>query len=307
MKKRWLFFSIFASLISFISFTSAQSALIDSITSGISPQTVTLAILFIVFFLVLNFSTSKIFKGNKTVSTIISLALSLLIIYWINQSASVGNLFSGIGISGDNLYTIGAILIVAFSIFLFVKIKSLALFVIGGILILVGVMGWVYETSTVILIGIISVVVGIFFAIVKKKRGGSTPSVNPNVNNITHNNYYQIEKNKEKKIENEKKELGQERDMAARAKAMAVAEADYAQHEASVNAQRRRQIEAETQQQQNLQKQITSNLGSLKQTYNQLQMDYDNIQKQNRDDPQLRDIFDEMVNVRNEIKRLLNR
>lgn len=174
MKKKGLFFSGFVSLISLIGFASAQSFLIDSITSGISPQTVTLAVLFVVFFLVLNFSTSKIFKGNKSVSTIISLALSLLIIYWINQSVSVGNLFSGIGISGDNLYTLGAIFIIAFSIFLFVKIKSLALFVIGGILILVGVAGWVYATSTVILIGVSLVVVGIFFAIVKKKHRGIT-------------------------------------------------------------------------------------------------------------------------------------
>lgn len=172
MKKGWLFFSILASLIPLTSFVSAQSSLVDSITAGITPQAVTLAVLFVVFFLVLNFSTSKIFKGNKTTSTIISLALSLLIIYWINQSASVGNLFSGIGISGDNLYTLGAIFIVAFSIFLFVKIKSLALFVLGGILILIGVLNLVYATSTVILIGIILVVLGIFFAIVKKKHSG---------------------------------------------------------------------------------------------------------------------------------------
>lgn len=85
---------------------------------------------------------------------------------------------------------------------------------------------------------------------------------------------------------------------------MAVANADYAQHEAAINAQKQRQIAAESQQEQALQKQIASNVGSLIQSYNQLQIDYNNIQKQNPNDPRLRDIFNEMVSIRNEIKRL---
>lgn len=306
--KRGLVLSSLLSLILLVEVISAQSSFIDSITAGIDPNTVVLAILFVVFFAVLYFSTSKIFKGSKNIAAVVSLALSLLIVYYMNQAINVGNLFSGLGIANGDLYTIGSIVLIAFIIFLFVKIRSLAFFVLGGVFIAIAISGIIYDTTTVAIIGVILVIVGFFF-LGKKKRGGITPSgISPNVThnyNITHN--YQIEKEKEKKIGNEKKVLGQERDMAARAKAMAVAEADYAQHEASVNAQKQREIAAENQVEQNVQKQITSNLDSLKQTYNQLQIDYNNIQRQNPDDPQLRNIFDEMVNVRNEIKRLLNR
>ncbi len=170
MKKGWLLLSAFASLISFISFTSAQSVISD-IFAGIDATTITLAILFVVFFAVLYFSTSKIFKGNKTISAVISLALALLLVYWINQSANIGGLFAGIGISGDSLYTIGSIFIIAFTIFLFIKIKSLALFVLGGILIAVAISGLIYDTTTVAVIGIVLVILGIIFAAKKKHIG----------------------------------------------------------------------------------------------------------------------------------------
>jgi hypothetical protein len=309
--KRGLVLGSLLSLILLVEIASAQSSFVDSITAGLTPQTVVLAVLFVVFFGVLYFSTSKIFKGSKNIAAVVSLALSLLIVYYMNQATDVGSLFSGLGIANGDLYTIGAIVLIAFIIFLFVKIRSLALLVLGGIFIAAAISGLVYDTTTVSIIGAILVIAGLFFLGKKKRNGGITPQ-SPIGNNIAHNNYnithnYQIEKEKEKKIQNEKRELGQERDMAARARAMAVAEADYAQHEASVNAQKQRQISTENQIEQNVQKQITSNLDSLKQTYNQLQIDYNNIQRQNPNDPQLRNIFDEMVNVRNEIKRLLNR
>ena len=120
-----------------------------------------------------------------------------------------------------------------------------------------------------------------------------------------------VEKKERNKVATEKKEINKERDMAARARGMAIAEEDYAKQEASRKNQQQRQLAIEgrkeqlkIQQDQNLQKQITSDIGSLIQSYNQLQISYNDIEKQNPKDPKLRDIFNEMVSIREEIKRL---
>jgi hypothetical protein len=325
MKKGWLLFGAFASLISFISFASAQSVISD-IFAGIDAATITLAILFVIFFTVIFFSTSKIFKGNKAVPVVLSLAISLLIIYWINQSANVGGLLTGIGLSGDNLYTVGTVFIIAFTIFLFVKIRAKALLVLGGGLIAIGLSGLVYAGSTLVIIGIILALIGIFF-VFKKKRGippgvGKKPRLEfefsgPRQNWVSRkkaaaNRAAEEAEILKRRLEAEKKQLGPERDLAARAQAMAVANADYIQHEArreaSVEAlekEKEAQVAQEQQQEQGLQNQVGAYLDSLRQSFQKLQEEYNALLRINPQDPHVKDIYNQLSAVRSEIQRVM--
>ena len=44
-----------------------------------------------------------------------------MIIYGINSSTNIQNIYSGLGLSSDTIYTIGSILLIVFLIFIFVK------------------------------------------------------------------------------------------------------------------------------------------------------------------------------------------
>src|SRR5271157_3280683 len=121
MNKKGLILSGISMFLFSIGFISAQSFSLSDVLSTFDPSTVVLSILFMIFFAVLYFSTSKMFKGNKAVSVIISLGISLLIIYGINSSTNIQNIYSGLGLSSDTIYTIGSILLIVFLIFIFVK------------------------------------------------------------------------------------------------------------------------------------------------------------------------------------------
>lgn len=166
--KRGLILGIVSSFLVLTGFVSA--AFFSDTLSFIDPTLITLAILFVVIFAILYFSTSKIFKGQTKIAAVISIALALLAVYWINNSANLGQLFAGFGISNDNLYTIGSILFLALVIFLAVKLKFGVLLIIGGIMILAGVTNLVASTDLSIIIGIILVVIGVVLWIKKKRK-----------------------------------------------------------------------------------------------------------------------------------------
>ena len=168
------------------------------------------------------------FKGNKTIAAVISLALSLLIVYWVNQSADIGGLFAGLGISGDTLYTLGSVLLIVFLIFLFIKLKSKALFILSGIFIIAGVTNLVYETTSFSYWDLLGVV-AIILAIKKKHSGATSQGITPSKNIIknkynTRNIYNQVrqekraeedkERNREKEIANLKNKSRNDEEMA---------------------------------------------------------------------------------------------
>ncbi len=260
------------------------------------------------------------FKGNKGVPAVISICVSLLIVYGINSATNVQNIFSGFGISNDTLYTIATILAVAFIIFLLIKLKLWALFILGLVFLGLAGSGLIYSTELATYIGLGLLAIWLIAFLFKKKvvvgrrevpdLKVQGPSFNINLNL----------KKKERQEQNlkkiERKDIGylrDERNEEVRAKGMAVAAEDYAKQEAAIKAQEQRKmaeenqkVQQEQQSEQNLRKQITSTagLGSLIQAYNQLQISYNDVQKLNPTDPKLRDIFEEMVRVRDEIKRL---
>ncbi len=309
MKKEGLFFGAFLSLISLVGFVKAQSTLSD-IFSGIDPTLITLAILFVIFFAVLYFSTSKMFKGNKTIAAVISLALSLLIVYWVNQSADIGGLFAGLGISGDTLYTLGSVLLIVFLIFLFIKLKSKALFILSGIFIIAGVTNLVYETTAALAIGILLGVVAIILAIKKKHSGATSQGITPSKNIIknkynTRNIYNQVrqekraeedkERNREKEIANLKNKSRNDEEMARQE------ERREEQQQQQMIAQEKR---AEQQIEQKETSLISTDINSLMRSYNALNQTYNEIYNRNPSDPKLRDLMNDMIRIRDEMIRI---
>ena len=57
-----------------------------NILNSVDESTIVLGLIFLIAFVLINFSLLKFFKGNKGVSGVISMAVSLLIVYGINRS-----------------------------------------------------------------------------------------------------------------------------------------------------------------------------------------------------------------------------
>lgn len=315
---------IFGALLLSLFLTRLASALSFSETlSFIDPTLLTLAIVFVIAFGVLYFSVSKIFKGNKAISAVIAIALSFLIVYWVNNLVSLATLFSGWGISDETLYTVGPILLLALIIFLFVKLKLAGVcLILGGIFILAGITGLVYSTDIAIIIGIVLAVIGLI-ALLKKK--GKIKFSGPRENWVSSR---QAARNRESpardynarnyNIQHERERIAEQQREIARANAMRVAGEDYAreerrrresmealererteqqraeqQREEERAAQQQRQMAQEQQQEKFLQKQIGSDINSLIRTYNE-------IQRQNPSDPRLMEIANEVKRLRHQ-------
>ncbi len=310
--KRGLIFGI---LLLSLFLTGLASAFSFSETlSFIDPTLLTLAVVFVIAFGVLYFSVSKIFKGNKAISAVIAIALSFLIVYWVNNLVNLGALFSGWGISNETLYTVGPILLFALIIFLFIKLKFAGIFLIlGGIFIFAGVTSLVYSTDIAIIIGIVLAVIGLI-ALLKKK--GKIKFSGPRQNWVSRKqanaNRSAEEAQIRGRIGRERRDISRERNMAARAQAMAETDANYAREEGRRKAymeasqrEKEAQISQEQKQEQSLQNQVGNYLDSLRQSYRKLQEDYNVLLKINPKDPKVKEIYNELVAVRSEIQRVM--
>ncbi len=153
-------------LIASIGFASAQS--FGNFLSGIDSSLVILSILFVIFFAVFYFSVSKVFSKDNTVAMVISLCLSALVVYWINNLVDLSGWFVKFGISTGTLYTVGSLLMIALVVFLFIKLRVTSLFIIGGGFILIAIAGLVYNTTMAFLIGIAFIVVGVLLKVSEK-------------------------------------------------------------------------------------------------------------------------------------------
>ena len=154
--KKW--FPIFA-LLSSISFASAEG--ISDILSSVDSSSVLLLATFAISFSLLFFALSRFFKKDKAVSGAISVAISFLMVYQINQSGfSLENFFFDLGISEEVLYTIIPILILGAMIFTMIKFAKNSLLIIGGFFLILSF--FIYEKVVFAFIGIIFIVVRFF-------------------------------------------------------------------------------------------------------------------------------------------------
>lgn len=110
-------------LLSLTSLTSAaygyynySSFSLSDFFNTIQPSTLILGVIFIICFAFVNFALGKFFKDaqgnpNRAIAGIVSLAVSLLIVYWVNRSGFYFDFAynGGIGISLGALWTIGSI------------------------------------------------------------------------------------------------------------------------------------------------------------------------------------------------------
>jgi hypothetical protein len=166
--KRWMIPVFFLLAIGFI---SAQQGGLGELLDLVNESTLILSAIFIISFSVLFFSLNKFFKSNPLVSGAVSLAIALLITYWVNKTGftiDIQGWFSGIGISEEMLLTIIPIIILAGAVLLIIKLKTKALLVFGGLFILLGLLA--EEGLALIIAGIVVLVIG--FALSKKKEKG---------------------------------------------------------------------------------------------------------------------------------------
>ncbi len=165
--KRGLFSGVFIFLF-LINFVNAQS--FSETFSFLDPTMITLAVVFVVFFGALYFSVSKIFRGQTQIAAVIAIALSFLLVYWLNNLTDIGSLFSGWGISNEILYTAGPILFLAVLVLLIIKIRFGAFMFLGGLMILIGAMGLVYSTDVLMIIGAVFVAIGLLWMVSRRGR-----------------------------------------------------------------------------------------------------------------------------------------
>ncbi len=179
MKKR-LLLGIFLGIM-LIGFVSAQygyygSFSISNFLDSIGPSTMILLVLFIIFFALLhNIVFINFFRGNRTVSAIISFCVSLLAVYGINRARwDLGGLFYGLGISESALFTLIAIVLLIIVIYAIFTKKLKYLFLIFGIfLTLISLFtDLIYERGIAIVIGLVLLVIG---GLLLKRKGRRAP------------------------------------------------------------------------------------------------------------------------------------
>jgi hypothetical protein len=145
-----------------MSFTSALS--FSDMLNQIDSSLIWLSAIFILAFLFINFSLSKIFKEQKNIATIMSIVLSFLIVFGINRlEIDVPSFFFDLGISEDFFLTIVPLILLAGIIFLFVKLpkgkKKYLFYIVGGFLVAVGFFIF-EEAAQLVVLGIALIVFG---------------------------------------------------------------------------------------------------------------------------------------------------
>jgi len=142
---------------------SAQFSFSDMLNQ-IDSSLILLSAIFIVAFMLINFSLSKIFKEQKNIATIISIVLSFLIVFGINRlDFDVENFFFDLGVSEDFFLTVVPLVLLAGIIFLYVKLpkgkKKYLFYILGGFLVAVGFFIF-EEAAQIVVLGIALIVFG---------------------------------------------------------------------------------------------------------------------------------------------------
>jgi hypothetical protein len=152
--------------------------MLNTTLSAIDPNTMLLGLLFVIFFVIINFALVKTIK-NKGTSSIISFCVSLLAVYGINRtSLDLSGLFTGIGLSDKLIYSVIPILIIVGLGFMIWKLKlSKTLILVGLSLIILSFTPLIYTKSTILIIGIVLLIIGIILLIVSKRN--KNPNTNP--------------------------------------------------------------------------------------------------------------------------------
>lgn len=181
MKKRNKFLLLICSifLIGFVSAYGSYNAFsISNFLDEIGGDTIVLGAVFIISFAILNYALSRVFRDNKATSGIVSLAISLLIVYGINKAGyDFGNLFYNIGLPEGIVSGIFPVLLIIGAALIVWKLSFGALFLISGILLLFITVftELIYENGIATIIGIFCTLIGIWLIKRKDRDGISYP------------------------------------------------------------------------------------------------------------------------------------
>ena len=141
----------------------------------IDPQTIILVLLFLVFFVLIFYALSRVFKDpygqpNKGIAGTIAFAISAMIIYGLYRTGfDIGGIFFNLGLSVDFLYPILGIVFLIITVLLIWKLRfSGFLMAFGLFILLLTIFTEIfYEKGIPLIIGIVLLVVGFLF-----RRGG---------------------------------------------------------------------------------------------------------------------------------------
>jgi hypothetical protein len=175
-KKSLLIFILGLMSINFVSaYYNSYSFSLGDFFDSIDSSTMILGSIFLISFVLINFSLSRVFKdqyGNtdKAISGIIAFIGSLLITWGINRTGfDYEGLFYGVGFSSDFLFMILPLILLGIAIYIvwssenFKKGLAKLFLIFGGGLFLLSFTEIVYEGFTAGFIGIISIVIGAWF------------------------------------------------------------------------------------------------------------------------------------------------
>lgn len=145
---------------------------------NINPNTMVLGLLFIIFFVFIQFALSRTMK-DKSSSGIIAFCISLLAVYGLNRtSLDLSGMFSNIGITEEILYSVIPFIILAGVIFMIWKLKLSRTLMLVGIALIVASF-FVYEQTWVLILGIVLFVIGFLLWLRERKKKGQNTGNQP--------------------------------------------------------------------------------------------------------------------------------
>ena len=143
--------------------------MLNGVLYNIDANTMVLGLLFVIFFAIINFALNRSLKDKGT-AAIIAFCISLLATYGLNRtSLNFSGMFYKIGINEGIIYSVVPIIILIGLIFMIWKVKlGVTLMLTGMGLIILSF--FAYKKVLLLIIGIVTIVVGIFFWIRKRRR-----------------------------------------------------------------------------------------------------------------------------------------
>lgn len=160
------------------SYGNYYSSGLSDFLNSIDSSTAVIVVVFILSFLILNFSLMKFFK-EKTWAGVAAFALSFFVVYGLNKSGvNYDNIFYYFGFSEEAIFWIILLSLAVGSIYVWAKFGiSKVLLVLGGISIIAAAFEWVYNQGVFFLLGGILVFFGLIFLFIETRKGkGKTKS-----------------------------------------------------------------------------------------------------------------------------------
>ena len=172
MKRGLLGLSLLVLLMQFVSaqfFSGYGGFSLGEFFDRIDPQTIILVLLFFIFFALIFYALSRIFKDpygqpNKGIAGTIAFAVTSLIIYGLYRTGfNIGDIFYDLGFSVDFLYPILAIVFLIIAALLIWKLRFSGFLMIFGLFILLLTIftDIFYEKGITFVIGIVLLVFGL--------------------------------------------------------------------------------------------------------------------------------------------------